>query len=342
MAGQARTHTRAEILSQPEIWPVVLDELASAAAKLPAITDFTDVVFTGCGSTHYLSMWAARHCQRRHDVGAVGVPASELLLEPGTWLRPRATFVVAVSRSGETTETVRAVAEVRRHVDPFVVAITCAPRSSLAALADVVLPATAAQERSIVQTRSFTSMMLAAALLVEGPPPPMLGAQLAAAGQHVLQEHADRIDDLARDPDLDHTVYLGLGPRFGLACEAMLKMKEMALQASEAYHTLEVRHGPMSTVGARSLVVGIVPAGHHPHEHAVVADMQALGARTLTVQPGGLGAATLPLPADLPAAWGDVCYLPPLQLLACDRALHRGLNPDEPANLDAVVQLGAV
>ena len=53
--------------------------------------------------------------------------------------------------------------------------------------------------------------------------------------------------------------FLGSDALYGIACEAMLKMKEMSLAYSEAYHTLEFRHGPMSMVdGADSLVIGLI------------------------------------------------------------------------------------
>jgi glucosamine 6-phosphate synthetase-like amidotransferase/phosphosugar isomerase protein len=35
-----------------------------------------------------------------------------------------------------------------------------------------------------------------------------------------------------------------------------------------------------------------------------------------------------------------VLYLPVLQMMACYRAVAKGLNPDQPHNLDAVVRLG--
>jgi glucosamine--fructose-6-phosphate aminotransferase (isomerizing) len=45
------------------------------------------------------------------------------------------------------------------------------------------------------------------------------------------------------------------------------------------------------------------------------------------------------LEAGLPA-WGlPVLYLPALQLLAYYRAISKGLDPDRPQNLDAVVSL---
>jgi glutamine---fructose-6-phosphate transaminase (isomerizing) len=340
MPGIRGERTRQEILSQPGVWASAVEDLRRVPST-PELHEASEVVFTGCGSTHYLSLWAARHCQQRLGVRAVGVPASELLLHPYAWIRPDSTpLLVAVSRSGETTETCLAVESFRALVPGRVVVVTCYPDSALGELADVVVPTTAAQERSVVQTRSFTAMMLGVARLLEGSPPERLGEQLAVACERLLADHHRTISELAQDEGIRHGVFLGQGPRYGLACEAMLKAKETALLPSEAYHSLEVRHGPMAMVGPSSLVATLLPASDTARESAVVSDMTQLGAHTLTLGPGPGDARVLGLPAPLPEVWADVLYLPLLQLLACDMSLRRGLDPDRPTNLDAVVHLG--
>ncbi|HZW04489.1 MAG TPA: SIS domain-containing protein, partial [Anaerolineaceae bacterium] len=57
--------TRQEIFSQPEVWRNTLNDLrALDLQRLPQRSDYQQVIFTGCGSTHYLSIWAARLCQQ--------------------------------------------------------------------------------------------------------------------------------------------------------------------------------------------------------------------------------------------------------------------------------------
>ena len=120
----------------------------------------------------------------------------------------------------------------------------------------------------------------------------------------------------------------------------MLKMKEMSLAYSEAYHTLEFRHGPMSMVGEDSLVIGLVSPRAARHEIRVLNEMAAMGARVLAV---GATPATahdqVMLPADLPSWCMPVLYLPALQLLAYHRAIFNGCDPDQPQHLSAVISL---
>jgi glucosamine--fructose-6-phosphate aminotransferase (isomerizing) len=123
----------------------------------------------------------------------------------------------------------------------------------------------------------------------------------------------------------------------------MLKMKEMSLSYSEAYHFLEFRHGPMSMVNRQTLVVGLLSEAALPHEIAVLKDMRALGGRVLAITPVKLPPEAADYQIVLPKGLTDMergaLYLPALQLLAFYRSLRNGLNPDTPTNLTAVVNL---
>ncbi len=155
------THTEKEILSQPEVWQQTLDAL-DPLSFVSAFDGITDVLVTGCGSTHYLAMTAAallRDAGRR----AWALPASELLEQAQPRLvDPQRTLLLAISRSGTTTETVRAVEHFRRLGGARVATVTCYPDSALADASDVVWAAPAAAEQSVAQTRSFTSMQVIA------------------------------------------------------------------------------------------------------------------------------------------------------------------------------------
>jgi glucosamine--fructose-6-phosphate aminotransferase (isomerizing) len=137
-------------------------------------------------------------------------------------------------------------------------------------------------------------------------------------------------------PHMDRFYFLGSGPRYGLACEANLKMKEMTLTHSEPFHFLEFRHGPKAMVGKSAIVIGLLSDTNRAHEQAVLDEMHALGGQTLSL---GESDADVTFASGLSEAVRNVLYLPVLQLTAYYRALSKGLNPDEPTHLDAVVRL---
>ena len=100
-----------------------------------------------------------------------------------------------------------------------------------------------------------------------------------------------RLGDLPRhlgaDLTIDRIFFLGAGPLYGLANEVMLETKEMSLYYAEAYHPLEFRHGPMSMVNERTLVMGFLSDTGQAEQMHVLKDMKELGARTVALVEDG-------------------------------------------------------
>jgi glucosamine--fructose-6-phosphate aminotransferase (isomerizing) len=168
-------------------------------------------------------------------------------------------------------------------------------------------------------------------------------AVLPSLGERLIQNNQPLAQSLGEDLDLSQVFFLGSGPRYGLANETMLKLKEMSLTTSEAYHFLEFRHGPKSMVDERTLVVGLLSDAAREAEAAVLREMKDLGATVLALAEAGDGLDwadhVVCFEADLPELARLPLYLPVLQLLAYYRSVGKGLNPDAPRHLDAVVQL---
>jgi glucosamine--fructose-6-phosphate aminotransferase (isomerizing) len=338
-------HTLREIMSQPEVWVEALTAFDPHDPLLQSWLEsgaFDHVIVTGCGSTYYLALTAAR-LLRRCGVDALACPASELLLRGDSiCLAGRKDLLITVSRSGTTTETVRAQQLFQSRIGGPVITVTCDSGSPLALEADLAIAIDAAQEKSVAQTRSFSSMVL----VVQQMAAHLRGddledsRQLPAACRHLLQSQAGLARSLGEDGAIEKFFFLGSDALYGIACEAMLKMKEMSLSYSEAYHTLEFRHGPMSMVGADSLVIGLISPSLAKHEIRVLREMGDMGARVLAISPApGQPHDQVTLPADLPFWRIPVLYLPVLQLLAYYRALFNGCDPDQPKNLSAVILL---
>jgi glucosamine--fructose-6-phosphate aminotransferase (isomerizing) len=107
--------------------------------------------------------------------------------------------------------------------------------------------------------------------------------RLPEAATRIL-EKADRlIPEIAREERLSQYVFLGHGPYYGLACEAMLKTKEMARTPAEAYHTLELMHGPRYALDEGTLVTLLLSEGAKDTELALLPKIKALGARLLVL-----------------------------------------------------------
>ena len=339
-----------EIMEQPAAWE---DAVRAFTALQPHLVEAWDkiqakrVIFTGCGSTYYLSHTAASLFEAQTGVPSRAHPGSEFLLFPDRVLQGASeTLLVTISRSGTTTETLQAQQAFRERGGKTNWAITCYPDSPLAIQADLVLPVEAAQEESIAQTRSFASMLLMSQALAAamGGRDCSVIQEMPALARRILQENERLMAELGGRLDFDRLVFLGSSHQFGVANEAMLKMTEMSLSFSSAFHFLEYRHGPMSMANEKALISGLLSQEAFAQERQVLAEMKALGASTLALNPTSAADGAdwqINLPESLPDWAMPVLYLPALQLLAYYRAMAKGLDPDNPRNLTAVVYLDA-
>lgn len=330
-------HTYREIKTQTQAWAQALDVVH--AARLPEAGRYDHVLFTGCGSTYYLSLAAAALYQELTGRPARAVPGGELLLNSQTVLADQKTLLVAISRSGTTTETVKAVEKFKAEKHGDVVVISNYDEV-LSRSADVNMVIDKGQEESVAQTRSFASMFAAATAFAAK----MAGRhdlleamkQLPVIGNAVIGKYEAYAKTLGENLGYDRFYFLGSGLRYGLACEVNLKMKEMTLTHSEPFHFLEFRHGPMSMVNEHAVVVGMLSDANRAHEAKVLSEMKALGG---TVASLGESEAEVCFESNIPEEVRGVLYLPVLQLMAFYRSLAKGLNPDRPTNLTAVVKL---
>lgn len=338
--------TYQEIISQTEAWREALAVVTAQAEALRSLWEqgrFDSVVFTGCGSTYYLSLAAAALWQTLMDVPALGTPAGELYLYPRAScgpLKDRRTLLVAVSRSGTTSETMAAAKRFKDSGLGAVIVVTNYGDTPLAALGDVTIAIPSGQEESVVQTRSFASMYVATTALTATLAGDMALLQAMDAlpryGQKLIAGYEPLARRIGSSLDLRRFYFLGSGPRYGLACEASLKLKEMTLTDSEPFHFLEFRHGPMSMVNDKAMVIGLISAQNGRHEMQVLKEMRELGGHILSL---GDRDADVEFRSELPEAIRNVLYLPVLQLVAYHRSLAKGLDPDHPNNLSAVIQL---
>lgn len=347
VAGRG-AYTYQEIMSQGQAWEQTLAAFDQQRDHLALWLrqPREAVVFTGCGSTYFLSLAAAACWQSLTGRFASGVPASELWLFPETMLTAQPSLLVAVSRSGETTETLRALQVFRQRSTADILGVTVYADSQLARTTPYVLTTAGAEEHSVAQTRSFSSMyvLIQAMTAVAAGSQPVLEhlKQLPGCFERLVRAYEPLAKSLADDLKRQHFVFLGSGAYYGLALEAMLKMKEMSLSAAEAFHFLEYRHGPKSLVSERTLVVGLISDASRAEELKVLAEMRRLGARVLVLDESRqeLDADdVVELNSGLSYLERGALMLPVLQLMAYYRSMANGLNPDMPTNLDAVVRL---
>ncbi len=255
-------------------------------------------VAVGCGTSYYM---AQAYAALREQAGlgeTDAFPASEVPLSRGY------DHVVVITRSGTTSEVLDLVG--RAQASSRVTGVTAVQGTPLSELVAGTIVLGFADEASVVQTRFATSALaLLRAHLGEDV------TALATAAERALSTA------LPVDPGrFEQFVFIGRGMGAALASEAALKLRETSAAWTEAYPAMELRHGPMSTLGPRSVVwcLGPPPPG-------------------LEDEVRSTGATWVSSPED------PMVGLVLVQRLAVARALSRGLDPDHPRFLSRSVVL---
>ena len=292
MAGS----TEAEIASQPACWLRAGELVAAVGAVLPAPGE--RVAVAGCGTSWFIaqSYAALREAAGHGETDAFA--ASEMPVGR------RYDRVVALSRSGTTTEILQLLAQLDGTVPTL--AITAAEQSPVAVAADAVIALDFADELSVVQTRFATTEL---ALLRAH-----LGQDMTAVARAAEDILASPLPDVLTSAT--QFTFLGTGWTCGLASEAALKLREAAGMWTEAYPAMEYRHGPIAVTGPGSLVWLLGPAPDGLADEVVAA--------------GGLA---------WPGQADPMAELVRVHRLAAAAARARGLDPDRPRNLSRSVIL---
>lgn len=337
--------TWSELVSQPDAWERLLARL-DAGHGVPALSldQFDEVVAVGSGTSYYLALAVADWVSRRHVVPVRAAPSCEIALDvhqaklaPG-----RKRLVIAISRSGESSELILAV-EALRSADTIMLGVSCCAGSSLLRMADEPFLIGEGFEDGLVMLRSFTSMLLALEYRFGSADDRAALRTLPGAGRALLAAKTSPLRELARHRPFDRFVYLASGASYSIALEASLKVQEMAIATSEAYYSLEYRHGPKATAD-RDTLLTLFALPDTGLGLSLARDMKALGVTLLVVGPNAeryshIADLIVPTPAGLDDGQASLLSLMPAQIVAFETAMRRGKNPDAPEKLSKVVIL---
>lgn len=329
---------------------IVLDE------ERLSTQDFRDVdkVFiVACGTAYHaglIAKYAVEHWTR--------LPCEVEMASEFRYRDPvldRSTLVIAISQSGETLDTLMAVKHAREQ-KARVLAICNTNGSTIPRESDAVLYTRCGPEVGVASTKTFLGQV-AACLLV--------GLYLAQVrGVLYGDEVARYVEKLQTTPrlvretlttvepiralartlvDAKAVLFLGRHVGYPVALEGALKLKELAYMHAEGFPAGELKHGPIALIEPGLPVVIVVPSPRgrsHLHGKIVsnIQEVRARGARTIVIaEEGDTGvepyAEHLIRVPETPTLFAPLVTTLPLQVFACELALARGLDVDQPRNL---------
>ena len=327
-----------------------LEELSIADETLGGLRR---VLLLACGSSYHAALLGRSFIERLARVSAEVEIASEYryrgaVLEPGT-------LVVAVSQSGDTADTLAAMAEARRQ-GALTIALTNVVDSLMSREADGVLYTRAGPEIGVASTKCHLAQIALLQVFalhlarLRGSAPEGALAEHAAAllalpelvAATIAHEEAARAV-AGRFAEVEDFYFLGRRLGLPVALEGALKLKELAYVRAEGYPAGEMKHGPISLIEP-GVVVVVVATRDDLWEKVMlnVEEMRARGATIVGVceegddETAGLLDAALEVPAA-PQMIAPLLGIVPLQFFAHEVATRRGNDVDRPRNLAKVV-----
>jgi glucosamine--fructose-6-phosphate aminotransferase (isomerizing) len=329
---------------------IELDELRIDPQEL---RDVDKVFIVACGTAYHaglIAKYAIEHWTR--------LPCEVDLASEFRYRDPvldRNTLVIAISQSGETLDTLMAVKHAREQ-NARVLAVCNSVGSAIPRESDAVLYTHCGPEVGVAATKTFLGQVAACLLVglflaqVRGMAwdDEVLGLveQLQQMPALVAQtlENIEPVKALARElASAKVVLFLGRHVGYPVALEGALKLKELAYMHAEGFAAGELKHGPIALIEEGTPVVVVVPSPRgrsllHAKVLSNIQEIRARGARTIVIAEEG-DDAVVPYAADLirvphtPTLLAPLVTALPMQVFACELALARGNDVDQPRNL---------
>lgn len=329
-----------------EAGDVYLDEIGLSVDE---IRKYRRAVLVGCGTS-----WHAALVGKFLIEGIAHLPVEVDIASEFRYRNPRLSaddWVVAISQSGETADTLAAIKEARSK-KVKTLAICNVVGSSISREADAVFYTHAGPEISVASTKAFTTQIAALTLLAIdlGRKRGVLKEEEGRALIHDLILLPKKIEELLRHEERITAIakryfrhrdflFLGRGLQYPVALEGALKLKEISYIHAEGYPAGEMKHGPIALIDENMPVVVLAPKdGVYEKMINNVMEVKARGGMIIAFAEEG--------DAEISALADEVFFVPkissyltpilmtlPLQLLAYHIAVLRGSDVDQPRNL---------
>ncbi|WP_081748927.1 glutamine--fructose-6-phosphate transaminase (isomerizing) [Nocardiopsis sp. CNT312] len=329
---------------------LALDEMRLTPQQLRTVEK---IVIIACGTSYHAGLIAKYAIEHWCRIPCEVEVASEFRYRDP--ILDQQTLVIAISQSGESMDTLMAVRYAREQ-RARVLAICNVNGSTIPRESDGVLYTHAGPEVGVAATKTFLTQLAACYLVglylaqvrrmkFDDEIDAVIG-QLATMPDQVerVLETVEPVRELARSlADARTVLFLGRHVGYPVALEGALKLKELAYMHAEAFAAGELKHGPIALIEEGLPVVVVVPSpkGRGVLHDKIVSNIQevrARGARTIVIAEEGdesvrpYSDTLIEIPA-VPTLLQPIVSTIPMQVFACELALAKGNDVDQPRNL---------
>lgn len=314
----------------------------------PRITKAKRIIIIGCGTSYHAAMIGEYLIEEFARINTEVDYASEF-----RYRNPvigKEDVIIAISQSGETADTLAAVAHAKKE-GALVLGICNVAGSTLSRETEAGVYTHAGMEIGVASTKAFTAQVTVLAMIafklaecrktVDREKYLKIIEEFAAIPSKIEEILENKVYDAiaSKYKDAMNALYLGRGTLFPVALEGALKLKEISYIHAEGYASGEMKHGPIALIDDNIPVIVIAP--HDSYYEKILSNIQEVKARRgnviAIVNKGDTGVSKLAndvieIPACHPALLPLLAVVP-LQMLAYKIALLRGCDVDQPRNL---------
>jgi len=279
--------------------------------------------------------------------------------------RAKESAFLVVSQSGETKDVANVVNAAKEN-DLTVMSVVNAVGSLIARTTKLGVYCNAGRENAVASTKAFTTQVTVLALIAlwfRELKDKVNGVTQTSAEAELLKEslmrlpiccgmalrNRERCREVAEMLNgKDHCFILGKGYGEAVAYEGALKIKEMCYLHAEGYSGGALKHGPFALIesdengklGATPIIMLILDDCHAHHMRTAAEEVKARGAELIIITDkaelaDGLTSNPIVIPSNGPMT--ALVAVMPIQLIAYELAIMRGINPDTPRNLAKAV-----
>ena len=301
--------------------------------------------FVACGTSYHASLVAKDWIEEYTTITCTAEVASEYKYKKINVL-PKTLFV-SISQSGETADTISSLKKALKLKYSNTLAICNVAESTLTRLSKLVFLMNAGPEISVASTKAFTSQLFTLLLLTI-----VISRKFGNIESRMVKDIGkinEIIDSLYKlETDIkkistkfknkEHTIFLGKGTSYPIALEAALKLKEISYIHASAYHSGELKHGPLALVDKKMPVVCFLPDNHLARlVLSNLAEVEARQGQTFIftnkkIAKKNKKVEIIKMP-DCPDLIAPILYIIPAQLLSYHVALKKKTDVDKPRNL---------
>jgi glutamine---fructose-6-phosphate transaminase (isomerizing) len=294
------------------------------------------VVFSACGSSYYASMIGS-HFLGLRQIMSTCVLSSEFDSQIKTLNSND--LVVCVSQSGETADIIESI-KLAKKQGCKVLSVVNVLNSTVDRISDFSIYLNAGPEICVLSTKSFTSQvalfMLLDKLLDKDLPVPQLG--FGGVESHIYNLVAESTRNSIRSIaevlyEKDHLYCLGRGVQYPVALEAALKIKEVSYIHAEGFAGGELKHGSIALIEEGTPCILFIAKEHELELLANGSELKSRGALIIGVAPEPNELFDYFIRVNECEIIAPFLQIIPIQLLAYNLALLKGLDPDKPRNL---------